>query len=261
MENNPEGMQKKRQARGGETKSKRQERREEIQRQERKQRITIIAVVGVLALLIISLGIIPAFRKASNSEVPEFKSITPLAYENVNGFSMGDPNAKVKVDVFEDFKCGGCATYSETREPLIYEQFVKTGQVLYTYYQFPFLDDAAADKQSDRASNASLCASEQGRFWDYKKMIFTNQGLYFNEALMVAFAEDLGLDANEFEACLSENRYQSTIDEHLALGDQREVGGTPTVYVNGERVVPANEGQVVSFEEIAAAILAALGGQ
>ena len=101
----------------------------------------------------------------------------------------------------------------------------------------------------------------QGRFWDYKDILFANFGSGqggFSDKRLSAFAESLGLDVKEFDACMKEKRYQAEIDESLALGDSYGVTGTPSVFVNGVDVKP---GYVPSFEEILAAVQAALGGR
>lgn len=234
--------------------SKRQTRKEEIRRKNRQQRMWVFIGIGVVALLVVGLFILPAIRKATNSEVPPFVKITPVAYQDADGFHLGDPNAKVKLEVFEDFDCSACRTYALSIEPDVIKNLVETGQVYYTFYQFPFLDDRAADKPSDRSANAAMCAAEQNRFWDYKNLLFTNQGIGFNDPTLISMADSLSLDAAQFKACYNAKKFQSTVDEHVKLGTQYNVQGTPSVFVNGQIVSP---GHVPTFAEIQAAVQAA----
>jgi protein-disulfide isomerase len=121
------------------------------------------------------------------------------------------------------------------------------------------LDDRSASKDSDRSANAALCAADQNRFWDYKALLFANQTgveAQFSDKRLLAFAESLGLDMGAFEACYNENRFQNQIDENIALGRERGITGTPTVFVNGVDVAP---GRVPSFEQILQAVQAAGG--
>lgn len=258
MDSSPQSTgSRKRQARGGENMSKRQARREELRRKERQQRYMIIGGLAVVALAIIGLLVVPAIRKATNTDVPPLVQVTPVSYNNTNGFSMGNPDAKVKVEVFEDYKCSACKTYSENVEPEVIKNLVDSGQVYYVFYQFPFLDDRSSDKPSDRSANAAMCAADQNKFWNYKQMLFANQNLNFSDATLIAMAEDLGLDVDAFRTCYNEKQFQSTIDEHLKLGEQFGVSGTPSVYVNGKEVSP---GKVPSFAEIQALVQAAASG-
>ena len=238
--------------------SKRQARREEIRRKEQKQRLMVIGVIAVIALAIVGLLVIPSIRSAS-APVGEFVKITPVEYSQVDRTGMGDPNAKVKIEIFEDYTCSACKVYSESVEPQVIKEIVDAGLAYYVFYQFPFLDDGSSDKNSDRSANAALCAADQNRFWEYKSMLFANQnGVVgeFSDKRLNAFAEHLGLDMGQFEACYDEGRFKSQINEEISLGRNRGITGTPTVFVNGVDVSP---GKVPSFDQVLQAVQAAAG--
>ena len=238
--------------------SKRQARREEIRRKERQQRLVLFGVIAAVALAIVALIVIPSIRSA-NAPIGEFVQVTPGTYTSVDGTSMGDPNAKAKIEIFEDYTCSACKVYSDSVEPQVIQELVDTGQAYYVFYQFPFLDDRDASKDSDRSANAALCAAEQGRFWDYKKLLFANQTgavEQFSDKRLIAFAESLGLDITDFEACYDDNRFQSQINEEMALGRDKGITGTPTVFINGVDIAP---GRVPTFEQIQQAVQAANG--
>jgi protein-disulfide isomerase len=238
--------------------SKRQARRDEIRRKEQRQRLTIIGVIALAALAIIALIVVPSIQSAT-APVGEFVKITPAAYNAVDGTGMGDPNAKVKIEIFEDYTCSACKVYSESVEQQVIKEIVDAGLAYYVFYQFPFLDDRSASKDSDRSASAALCAADQNRFWEYKSMLFANQTAVegqFSDKRLLAFAESLGLDMGAFEACYNENRFQNQINDDLALGREKGITGTPTVFVNGVDVAP---GRVPSFDQILQAVQAASG--
>lgn len=229
---------------------KRQAIREKRRRDKQRQRlITILVVVGV-SLIIAALLIAPSIR---NSLVPvgDIIEVTPETRPMADGTAMGDPDAPVLIEVYEDFQCPACRIYSNEVEPLVTENHVANGEVYYVFRQYPFLDDRAPSKESDQAANASMCAAEQGRFWDYHDILFANwngenQGS-FSDKRLLAFAETLGLDTETFTACFEENRYQDQIQADLAAGNAAGVQGTPSVLVNGEIVRP---GYVPTYEDI-----------
>jgi protein-disulfide isomerase len=238
--------------------SKRQARRDEIRKKERQQRVILIGAVVVVALAIVGLIVVPSLQSAS-TPVGEFVKITPGVYTAAQGTSMGDPNAKAKIEVFEDYTCSACKVYTESIEPRVIQELVDTGQAYYIFYQFPFLDDRSATKDSDQSANAALCAADQGRFWDFKKLLFANQNHVvgeFSDKRLLAFADSLGLDQSKFEACYSGSKFQSQIDEEMAQGQGRGITGTPTVFINGVDIAP---GKVPSFEQIQQAVQAANG--
>lgn len=236
------------------TLTKRQAVRDKRRQQQRRQRLIVLLVVIGAALIISGLLILPSLLPAG-----DIVQITPQSRPMADGRNLGDPNAPVKIEVFEDFQCPSCRSYSEQIEPQIIETYVATGKVYYTFRHFPFLDDNQLRKESDQAANASMCAAEQGRFWDYHDILFANwngenQGAFLDNRL-VAFAEALGLDMAAFNACFEENRYKTEIDADLALGKELGVSGTPSVFVNREQLTP---GFVPSFADIAQAVEAAL---
>ncbi len=144
------------------------------------------------------------------------------------------------VEVFSDFQCPACARFAESVEPLIVNSYVADGRVRFIYRQYPFLDDRVSRKESDQAANASMCAADQGRFWDYHDTLFANwsgenQGAYANKRL-VAMAEALNLDMGAFNSCFDDNQFEADINADLALGEQYGVNATPSIFVNGVRV-------------------------
>lgn len=238
--------------------SKRQLIREKRRQERRRQRLVTILLIAGGALLIAALLIAPSIRNAL-TPVGEIVQITPESRPMADGRALGEAEAPVTIEVFEDFQCPACKTFTEDIEPLVIENYVSGGQVRYVFRHFPFLDDQAAGSESDQPASASMCAAEQGRFWDYHDMLFANwngenQGAFIDKRL-VAFGEALNLDMDEFNACFEQNEYQDVIAEDLAAGRQAGVTGTPSVLVNGRMISP---GFVPSFQDIEAAVRAEL---
>ena len=237
--------------------SKRQQLREKRQREQMRGRIYSIGAVVIGASLLALFFIIP------NLTPVEVVSITPGTYPQNEMNSMGDPNAPVKLETWEDFQCPACKNFSENVETLLIQNYVATGKVFYVFHHYPFIDDYATGKESDQAANASMCAGEQGRFWDFKSILFANWlgeniGSYTDRKLE-AFAESLTLDMDKFKSCFNSNAYESQIDQDFTDGLELNVASTPSVFVNGVFVVNPNGANLVpGYEDIAAMIEAAL---
>jgi protein-disulfide isomerase len=174
------------------------------------------------------------------------------------GLTLGKPDAPAKIEVFEDFQCPACLNYSKEIEPLVLKELVDTGKASYVFRHFPFLDGGDLKGESHQAANASMCANEQGRFWEYKVTVFDNWvgenvGSYSDKNL-AAFAESLNLDMDAFNACFTENRYKDLIETDIKDSQVMGVQGTPSVFVNGTLLTP---GYIPSFEDIKNAVEAA----
>ena len=241
--------------------SKRQLIREQrAKRQQRNRLYTILAVIAG-ALVIAALLILPSIRE-NMTPIGEVKTVDPIERPEADGTALGDVNAPVLVEVWEDFQCPACQAYSEQIEPLIIENYVKTGKARYVFRHYPFLDDRVASKESDQSANASMCAAEQGRFWDYHDIVYANwrsenAGAYSDKRL-VAFAETIGLDMAAFNSCFESNKFKEQIDQDLAEGQQIGVSGTPSVFVNKQIIRP---GYVPTYQDISQAIDSALAAQ
>ena len=234
--------------------SKRQRIRQERRRREQQRRLTLLGVIVIGSLLVAAALIYPNLKA-----VGEIVTVEPISRPMVNGTAMGDPNAPVVIDIFEDFQCPACTYYTEEVERRIVETYVASGQVYYVFHQYPFLDRNSVNKESHQAANASMCAEEQGFFWEYHDMLFANwngeNAGAFNDERLMAFAETLELDMGLFTACFEENRYQDETQADFELGLEMGVSGTPSVFVNGQQVTP---GYVPSFGDVQQAVEAAL---
>lgn len=248
------------QSHGPKTSSKRQALRDKRVKEQARNRNLLIILVAAVVIVVAAIVLVPQLINASKP-VGAITAITPVARPQASGTSAGNPNAKIKVDVYEDFQCPICRQYTQTVEPQLMDNEVKAGTVYYTFHNFPFIDQgnwSSVNKESHQAANAAMCAADQGRFWDFHDILFANWTGEnvgdFSDKRLVAFAQSLGLDMTKFNSCFSANSFQSKIDGDLALGQSLGVTGTPTVYVNGKEVTP---GQAPSYDQLKAAIAAA----
>jgi protein-disulfide isomerase len=233
--------------------SKRQERRERMQREQQRRRLTLIGLITLGAALIVF-----AIVWQPLSTVGEIITVTPATLPDADGLSLGDPNAAVTIDVFEDFQCPACKSFTENIEPLVIENLVASGQARYVFHNYPFLDGDGAGSigESDQAANAAMCAGEQDKFWEMHTALYVNwngenQGAFNNRRLQ-AIAESIGLDMDSFNSCFSSNKFESEVEADFQLGKEMGVSGTPTVFVNGTRV--GAPGRIASYQEIADAV-------
>ena len=162
--------------------SKRQERRAQLQRQQQLQRLITIGLIVIGAGLLVFAVVWPQVQSANApttvpGAVSEIVTMMPEAYPNPNGLSLGDPNAPVTIDVFEDFQCPACQYFTQTIETRVITDLVATGKARYVFHNYPFLDDRlpeGVEHESDLAANASMCANEQDKFWEMHGTIYAN---------------------------------------------------------------------------------------
>ena len=117
----------------------------------------------------------------------------------------------------------------------IIEDFVESGDVRFVYRHLAFLGP-----ESVRAAEATECAAEQGRFWEYLYSLFenfagTNVDAYSDSSL-VRIAGEAGLNATELTSCLGSGRYAARVQDEAEAAADLDVDSTPTVFINGRRV-------------------------
>jgi len=96
------------------------------------------------------------------------------------------------------------------------------------YKDFPLAIHANAQK----AAEASRCAAEQGKYWEYHDRMFSNQSTLAPDNLK-KFAADLQMDTAQFDSCLDSSKYAPAVAKDVAEGNRVGVTGTPAFFVNG----------------------------
>lgn len=236
--------------------SKRTELRERRAKSRRRRMGIYLGIVAIASLFVMAMILYP-----NVAPVGEVAAITPFPRPQADGRSAGDPDAPVTIEVYEDFQCPACAAFAAQTERQLMDEYVGTGKAVFIFRHFPFLEPAPGG-ESTQASNASMCAAEQGRFWDYHDMLFANQTSEnrgaFSDRRLEAIAETIGLDMDAFRACFDEDRYRQEIDADELRGLDLGVNATPSIAVNGALVQDPDPRLVPSYELIAAAIDSAL---
>ncbi len=163
----------------------------------------------------------------------------------------GDKNAKVSIVEFSDIQCPFCQKFHETMRQVINKY---GDNVNWVYRHFPL---ESIHPNARPAANASECASEQGKFWEFADELFANQS-QLGESFYNDTAKKLGLDANKFSECLKANPYNDIISKQAAEGQTAGGRGTPySVVVVGDQTFPVSG--AVPLEQLQAIIDPLLG--
>ncbi len=160
---------------------------------------------------------------------------TPQSAAPVPGHSLGEASAPVTVEEYADFQCPACGAFARGTLQDIKEKYVKTGQVKLILHHFAFIGD-----ESTRAAEASECANDQGKFWEYVDLLFENQAGEnqgaFADAKLISFAQQLELDTERFKTCLDSRQHLAEVQASTAAGSARGINSVPTLFINGQMV-------------------------
>jgi len=197
--------------------SKRQAMRAKRQRQARMQRLGMIGIIVAGALLVAAALILPNFRTST-----EFTS-RPNANDNV----MGDPEAPITITEYSDYRCSHCGSFVFETEPLLVKEYIETGFVKFVYRSM----GSWVSEQSLLATEASYCAGEENKFWEYHDILFANQGANFDMTNFMTWAALIELDTEAFRECMDERRYQTRAEQDSQDGNALGVEGTPMFFL------------------------------
>jgi protein-disulfide isomerase len=152
----------------------------------------------------------------------------------------GNPKAPVMIVEFSDYQC----PYCHQVEPTVKQLLAKYGdKVSLSYRDYPL---RAIHSQAEIAAEASRCALEQGKFWEYHDQLFAGDKL--DKDSLIGFARNVGIDDKQFGSCLSSEKYKAAIDTDLQEGAKVGVNGTPGFFINGIAASGAQQQQ--AFERI-----------
>ncbi len=166
-----------------------------------------------------------------------------VAIETEGHATLGPDSAPVELVVFSCFECPFCRRFDASINRLREDEALAS-QVRLVFRHFPLRN---MHPMAQKAHEASVCAEDQGQFWEYHDALWADDNISLDG--LEQHARVLGLDTEEFAQCLnsgsSYERVQTDLDAALALGQT----GTPAVFVNGRYI-----GGAVSFEQLTAEI-------
>jgi len=168
--------------------------------------------------------------------------------EKVNEFNLeasalkGDKNAKIQIVEFSDFQCPFC---SRVGAPLIALKEKYGDDLVIAFKHFP-LD---FHKEAKPAALGSMCANDQGKFWEFHDQVFANQKALSNDDLKT-YATTIGVDVAKWEACIAAGTHNALIEAEMAEGRKAGVRGTPTVFINGRRFTAPGGYTVEAFSSV-----------
>jgi protein-disulfide isomerase len=141
---------------------------------------------------------------------------------------LGSASALVTIVIFTEFQCPFCARVTPTLQR-VQETYGDDVRLVFRHRPLDFHDRALP------AARAAVAAQQQGRFWEYSDLLWENQTA-IQDADLEGYAEQLGLDIQQFRADRDSAETQARIEADIALAERLAANGTPHFFVNGIRL-------------------------
>lgn len=195
--------------------------------------IKLYLLVIPIAIGIISGMFLVFFPESEND--PKLLTSTKLIY---NGSPiLGDPNAPITILEWGDYQCTFCYRFHENTLDIINNDFIKTGKVKLVFKDFPL-----NGPDSLLAAEASYCAEDQEKYWQYHDELYKNWGGektgWITRESLDRFAVTVSLDLVEFNTCLNEHKYQNRVITLHEFGKEIGIDATPSFLVfNDQKII------------------------
>src|SRR5919107_1514838 len=218
------------------------------------------AVIAGIALAVIMVGgTLAAFlptasnptngsNSSSNNQNPN--EIIQKLYSPVvqNASALGSSTADITMIEFADYQCQSCAKFQREVRDDILRNFVNTGQVRFLFKDFIVNNDmptttTTVDEASTLAAEASYCAADQGKYWEYHNQLYQNAEDESTESVTIDNLKQIGRnsgigDLMQFSDCLASHKHSKTVNENENLARSIGLQSIPTFILLSNRTQP-----------------------
>lgn len=139
--------------------------------------------------------------------------------------TRGPKNAPIEIIEFSDFQCPFCLSAFPTVQKVLQTYGDK---IRFTYRHYPLQNHPNARP----AAEASACAAEQDKFWEFHDRLFIDQSK-LNPGELRQHAAAVGLNVINFNDCLESKKFARLVDEDVDAANKVGVNGTPAFFING----------------------------
>lgn len=158
----------------------------------------------------------------------------------------GEAEAPCTLVEYGDYQCPHCGrAYPIVKR--VQKHFGK--RLRFVFRNFPLNE---IHPYAETAAETAEFAAAAGKYWEMHDALFENQSR-FGPSFFPELAQKLGLDAAALQGALAEGRYRAHVKSDFMSGARSGVNGTPTFFINGQRLDGSWE-----YEDLVAAIDAAL---
>ena len=150
---------------------------------------------------------------------------------------MGESNAQITILEWGDYQCTFCYKFHQNTLDVINDQYIKNGKVKFVFKDFPL-----NGPDSFLAAEATYCAEDQEKYWQYHNELYKNWGGertgWVTRDSLDRFATTINLNLDEFNACLDDEKYQKRVRTLYEFGKEIGIDATPSFLVfNDEKII------------------------
>ena len=199
--------------------------------------LAIGAIIASITITLVIFGVNNSSNEMGLSMEPtpkieqvESAKITMDTFVSNGSPILGDPNAPITLVEFGDYQCHFCHVFFDSTEKNIIKNYVETGKV-----KIIFKDYNIIGEDSVKASLGAHCANDQGLFWEYHDILYSNwtgenNGWASSENLAI-FAQQIDLNMNKWSECMNKGSHSQIILNSNDDARTLKLTGTPAFFI------------------------------
>ncbi|MGH9911645.1 MAG: DsbA family protein [Nitrososphaeraceae archaeon] len=181
-----------------------------------------------------------ALNNDNNNEVIQ-RIVAPIS-ENVPVLAADGGSSNITMVEFGDYQCQYCARFHNETKNQIMNNFVDTGQIKFVFKDF-VINDLPSDRASTLAAEASYCAADQGKYWQYHDELYDNSRGentgWVTENSLKQFATRIGIqNLTEFSGCIENHTHRDLVEANTQLANVIGLRSTPSFVIISNETVP-----------------------
>ena len=196
---------------------------------------TIIVAGTFVGIVLIVVTLFTSFQSGwdNNPGGMGMKTASTINLENGSP-ALGSESAPITIVEFGDYQCESCYYWFHNTRSTLIDNYIETGKAKLVFLDLPFLG-----RDSPKAAQASYCAEDQGKYWEYHAMLYTFQdgppdSGWADRDRLNSFAFSLDMNIDEFNDCMDSSKYKIRVKANYNEAVRNDVQSTPTFILISE---------------------------
>ncbi len=190
--------------------------------------LAVPIIIGIISGMFLSLYLEPETESNLLTTTKLIEGGSPI---------IGNVNAPITILEWGDYQCTFCYKFHQNTLNVINEDFIKTGKVKLVFKDFPL-----NGPDSILAAEASYCAHDQKKYWQYHDELYQNWGGertgWITQESLKKFASSIDLNLEDFNTCMDEHKYQNKVISLHEFGKEVGIDATPSFLIfNDQKII------------------------
>ena len=198
----------------------------------------VVSVVFVVLVIVVAISfssyqanLLEMHDKTKYLERIAAKTASPLVNLENGSPPLGSESAPVTIVEFGDYQCEACYHWFHNTRSTLIDNYIETGKAKLVFVDLPFLG-----RDSPKAAQASYCAEDQGKYWEYHTILYTFQdgppdSGWADRDRLNSFAFSLDMNMDEFNECIDSSKYKKRVDANYEEAVKNGANSTPTFII------------------------------